>query len=394
MAQPIVMSSFGSYAADGKLIGWLKSAGTRVQQGEAIAEIETEKATYELEAPVSGILYPTVMPGADLPLESVIGFLLEAGEAPPNGSSAIAHSPAAAEAPEGGDGPEDHIPAEVRASPIAKRIAREHGIELASIAGSGPGGRIVEGDVVAAVARINANPASSGSTERNVRMRLPLTGMRGTIARRMRQSLATAASLTITSEVDAEALVAARKRMQVSLGRDLPYDALFVKIFADSLREHPELNAVVEEDAILLLEQINIGFAVAVPGGLLVPVVHNAASMSLPEIVQRTRELRARALAGGICAEDVSGGTATLSNLGAHGVDAFTPILNPPESVVLGVGRIAERAVVRGGQIAAASTVVLSLTFDHRVADGVPAAQLLEAIALRISDPHYFAGLE
>ncbi|HEV2136575.1 MAG TPA: dihydrolipoamide acetyltransferase family protein [Terracidiphilus sp.] len=392
MAQPIVMSSFGSYAADGKLIGWLKPAGTKVEQGEAIAEIETEKATYELEAPVSGILHPIAMPGVDLPLESVIGFLLEQGETPPNGSGAIAHPPATAEAPGGGDGPENHLPAEVRASPIARRLAREHEIDLARISGSGPGGRIVEGDVMAAVARLNANSPSAAGTVRNIRMRLPLTGMRGTIARRMRQSLATAASLTITREVDAEALVAARKRMQVSLGPDLPYDALFVKIFADSLSEHPELNAVVEQDAVHLLEQINIGFAVAVPGGLLVPVVHNAASMPLAEIVRRTRELRGRALAGGICAEDVSGGTATVSNLGAHGVDAFTPILNPPESVVLGVGRIAERAVIRGGRVAAGSTIVLSLTFDHRVADGVPAAQLLEGIALRISDPHYFAG--
>jgi pyruvate dehydrogenase E2 component (dihydrolipoamide acetyltransferase) len=394
MAQPIVMSSFGSYAADGKLIGWLKSAGTRVEQGEAIAEIETEKATYELEAAVSGILYPTAMPGVDLPLESVIGFLLEEGEEPPNGSGAIALPPAAAEAPQGGEGPANHIPVELRASPIAKRTAREHGIDLASIAGSGPGGRIVEGDVMAAVARLDADAPSAASTVRNMRMRLPLTGMRGTIARRMRQSLETAASLTITREADAEALVAARQRMQVSLGPDLPYDSLFVKIFADSLSGHPELNAVVEQDAIYLLEQINIGFAVAVPGGLLVPVVHNAASMPLQEIVQRTRELRARARAGELCAEDVSGGTATVSNLGAYGVDAFTPILNPPESVVLGVGRIAERAVIRGGQVAAASTVVLSLTFDHRVADGVPAAQLLDAIALRISDPHYFAGQE
>lgn len=394
MAYPIVMSSFGSYAAEGKLIGWLKPAGARVEAGEAIAEIETEKATYELEAAMSGILHPVVQPGVALPLESVIGFLLQEGEAPPEGSDGMVRLPDATTAAAEIDASEVKMVHEVRASPIAKRLAREYGVDLTGIAGSGPGGRIVEGDVMAARARLSADCVTAPGKVRNIRMQLPLTGMRGTIARRMRESLSTAASLTITREVEAETLIAARKRMQIALDPDLPFDALFVKILADSLQEHPELNAVVEQDTILVLEEINVGFAVAVPSGLLVPVVHNAASTPMPEIVERTKQLRARALAGRLRTEDASGGTATVSNLGAHGVDAFTPILNLPESVVLGVGRIAKRAIVRDGQIAAASTVVLSLTFDHRVADGVPAAQLLKGVAQRMTDVHYFAGLE
>ncbi len=393
MAQPIVMSSLGSYAAEGKLISWLKPAGARVEAGEAVAEIETEKATYEVEAAVGGILHPVANPGADLPLEAVIGFLLEEGEAPPEGSGGKVSQLAVKTAPPKLEGPEMQTGHGLRASPIAKRLAREHGVDLTSVAGSGPGGRIVEADVMSAKARLSARRPAVPSQVRNIRMQLPLTGMRGTIARRMRQSLATAASLTITREVEAEILVAARKRIQLVLGPDLSYDALFVKLFADSLQEHPELNAVVEQDAILVLEEINVGFVVAVPGGLLVPVVHNAASMSLPEIVQRAKQLRARVLAGRLRIEDVTGGTATISNLGAYKVDAFTPILNPPESVVLGVGRIAERTIARGGHVATASTCVLSLTFDHRVADGVPAAQLLEAVAQRMTDPDYFSGL-
>jgi pyruvate dehydrogenase E2 component (dihydrolipoamide acetyltransferase) len=392
MAQPIVMSSFGSYAAEGKLISWLKPAGARVDVGEAIAEIETEKATYEVEAAAGGILHPVAKPGTDLPLETVIGFLLEEGEAPPEGSGDIVSEVAVeAVAPKSQD-PEIQRTQELRASPIAKRLAREHGVDLSGLVGSGPGGRIVEADVMAEKAR-RATPAAAQGSRRNVRTRLPLTGMRGTIAQRMRHSLATAASLTITREVEAEILVAARKRILLTLGADLPYDALFVKLFADSLQEHPELNAVVEQDAILVLAEINVGFAVAVAGGLLVPVVHNAASISLTEIAQRTKQLRKRALAGQLRAEDVTGGTATISNLGTYSVDAFTPILNPPESVVLGVGRIAERAIARGGRVVAAPTCVLSLTFDHRVADGVPAAQLLEAVARRMTDPHYFTRL-
>lgn len=394
MAQPIVLSSFGSYAADGKLVGWLKPAGARVEAGEAIAEIETEKAVFEVEAASGGILHPIAKPGVILPLESIIGFLLEEGEAPPEDKGVVVLPPDAAPDSLEVSPSERKVAGEVRASPIAKRLAREYGIDLAGIAGSGPGGRILESDVKALRASPGANRSTAPSRVPSIRMRLPLTGMRGTIGRRMRQSLATAASLTITREVEAPALVAARRRMQVSLDPDLPYDALFVKLFADSLLKHPELNAVVVEDTILVLEEINVGFAVAVPGGLLVPVVHNAASTPLPEIVRRTKQLRERALTGRLCAEDVDGGTATVSNLGAYGVEAFTPILNPPESVVLGVGAIAQRAIVRGGQLAVASTVVLSLTFDHRVTDGEPAAQLLQAVANRINDPRYFDALE
>ncbi len=393
MAQPIVMSSLGSYAAEGKLISWLKPAGARVKAGEAVAEIETEKATYQVEAAVGGILHPVANPGADLPLEAVIGFLLEEGEAPPEGGGGIVSPLASKTAAPKLDGQEVGTGRELRASPIAKRLAREHGVDLASVAGSGPGGRIVEADVMSAKARLSANRAAVPGQARNIRKQLPLTGMRGTIAQRMRQSLATAASLTITREVEAGILVAARTRIQLALGPDLTYDALFVKLFADSLQEHPELNAVVEQDSILVLEEINVGFVVAVPGGLLVPVVHNAASMSLPEIVQKAKQLRGRVLAGQLRIEDLRGGTATISNLGAYGVDAFTPILNPPESVVLGVGRIAERPIARDGHVAAASTCVLSLTFDHRVADGVPAAQLLAAVARRMTDPEYLVGL-
>lgn len=393
MAQAIVMSSFGSYAAEGKLIRWLMPAGTRVGTGDAIAEIETEKATYEVEAAVDGILHPVAKAGTDLPLETVIGFLLAEGEAPPEGGRQFISDTAGEAVGSNSASPEIQKTQELRASPIAKRLAREHGIDLSGLVGSGPGGRIVEADVMAVKARSSTSTYDALRAVRNVRAKLPLTGMRGTIAQRMRHSLATTASLTITREVEAETLVAARKHLLLTVGADLSYDALFVKFLADALCKHPELNAVIDQDAVLVLEQINVGFAVAVPGGLFVPVVHNAAAISLAEIAKQVKELRKQALAGQLRAEDVSRGTATISNLGAYGVDAFTPILNPPESVVLGVGRITERAIVRGGNLIAAPTCVLSLTFDHRVADGVPAAQLLGAVAQCMTNPQYFSGL-
>ncbi|MFY9819841.1 MAG: dihydrolipoamide acetyltransferase family protein, partial [Thermoanaerobaculia bacterium] len=263
----------------------------------------------------------------------------------------------------------------IKASPIARRLAAEKGIDLATLIGSGPGGRIVEADVLA------ASPAAPREASWKVRERLPLTGTRKTIAERLRRSVDTAVSLTLTREVRVEALVAARKNLAVS------WDALFVKILAESLRERPELNAVIEGDEILLLDEVHVGFAVSLPGGLVVPVIRDADSRPLAEIETEIRELAERARAGALRPQDVLGGTATVTNLGAHGVDAFTPVLNPPQSAILGVGRIAQRAVVEEGQIAVGWTCVLSLTFDHRVTDGAPAADLLAAVARRMETP-------
>jgi pyruvate dehydrogenase E2 component (dihydrolipoamide acetyltransferase) len=388
MAHPIAMSSFGSYAADGKLLNWLKPAGAKVEAGDAVAEIETEKAVFELQAAVSGILHPVTEPGVEVPLETVIGFVLEEGETPPafNNVTGRELREAAVESETMSS------VKEFRASPIAKRLAREQDIDLSNIVGSGPDGRIIEADVIAASKAAGKEQSPDSSLIAKTRAQVPLTGMRGTIAYRLRQSLETAASVTMTREVDASILVAARKRLELSFG-SIPYDAMFVKIFADSLQQHPELNAVVQEDVILVLEGIHIGFAVALPGGLVVPVVHNAALIPLREIAQITKRLRQRALTHQLCTEDVTGGTATISNLGAYNVDSFTPILNSPESVVLGIGRIAEQPVVRDGQVKAALTCVLSMTFDHRVADGACAAQLLEAVVRHMSEPQYLSGL-
>ncbi|HXT51766.1 MAG TPA: 2-oxo acid dehydrogenase subunit E2, partial [Thermoanaerobaculia bacterium] len=225
-----------------------------------------------------------------------------------------------------------------------------------------------------------------------IQRRIPLTGVRGAVARRLRESLSTAVPLTLTREVRADALVAARERLRARLGA-APWDAIFVKLFADALREHPALNAIVAGDEVLVLDDVHVGFAVPVDDGLLVPVVHDADRRPLAEVAAAVRELGERARAGKASPGDLLGGTATVSNLGAHGVDAFTPLLNPPQSVVLGVGRIGARAVVEEGGLIAASTCVLSLTFDHRVADGAPAAQLLGAVAARMDDAGYLEAL-
>ena len=374
------MPSFGMYTAEGSLGRWLVAAGSRVEAGDPIVEILTEKATYEVEAPASGVLHPTAVAGESLTVEGLIGWILADGETPPaDGGDGAGPAPAATAGPVR----RAPLPSGVKASPAARRLATEKGIDLAALTGTGPGGRIVEADVLALAQ--TAQPAPRELPWR-VRQRIPLTGIRKTIAERLRWSFAEAVPLTLTREVRAEALMETRKG-------DVPYDALFVKILADSLRERPELNAVIGEGEILLLDETHVGFAVSLPGGLVVPVVRDADARPLSAIAADVAKLAASARAGTLGPQDLLGGTVTLSNLGASGVDAFTPVLNPPQSAVLGVGRIAARPVVEEGRLAAGHACVLSLTFDHRVADGAPAAELLAAIARRMGDREYLGGL-
>jgi pyruvate dehydrogenase E2 component (dihydrolipoamide acetyltransferase) len=387
------------YTTEGTLTEWLRPPGSRVASGEPILEVTTEKATYQVEAPADGVLHAVAEIGAVIADQGLIGYILAPGEAPPAAEAPVGHTApgtasATASAPPrspaepgsavaAGSGP----PGEVRASPVARRLAREQGIDIATIVGTGPGGRIVEVDVITAASRAVAAPAASPATSaRRVRERIPLVGMRKTIAERLRGSLSTTAPVTLTREVDAEAFVGARERLKPRFSAGLPYDALFVKLVAAALGERPELNAVIENDAILLLGEIHVGVAVAVPGGLVVPVVRNADQRSLGEVAADVLSQSARAKAGQLKAEDMFGGTFTITNLGGYGVDAFSPIINPPQAAILGIGRILPRAVVRDGQLVGRRTCVLSLTFDHRVADGAPAAQLLDAIARRMGD--------
>jgi pyruvate dehydrogenase E2 component (dihydrolipoamide acetyltransferase) len=359
VAQRIVMPSFGMYTAEGNLGRWLVAAGSTVQAGDLVVEVVTEKATYEVESPGSGILHPVAVEGENLTVEGLIGWILAAGETLPE--------------PEGTKRSE---PERLKASPIARRLAAEKGIDLTTLIGTGPGGRIVEADVLGAAS------TAPRETAWKIRERIPLAGTRKAIGERLRRSVDSAVSLTLTREARVDALASTLKVFAVS------WDALFVKIFAESLRERPELNAVIEGGEILLLDEVHVGFAVSLPTGLVVPVVRDADSRPLSEIAADVRELADRARSGSLRPQDVLGGTATVTNLGAHGVDAFTPVLNPPQSAILGVGRIAQRPVVEDGKIAVGWTCVLSLTFDHRVTDGAPAADLLAAVTRRMNDPN------
>ena len=385
MGRPIVMPSFGMYTAEGTLTAWKKPSGGWVEAGETVLEIETEKAVEEVQAPVSGVLHHLLDPGARLQVQSVIGYVLDRGEEPPVGPAASAPpSPRTAMVTSSTD-PQRQL----RASPIAKRLAAEHGIDLAAVNGTGPAGRIVEADVRAAMSR---SPNQETISDVAPGRRVPMSVMRRRIGERLRGVVDNAVSVTLTREVRAEALVAARARLTERLGQAIPYDAFFVKLLAAGLRQFPQLNATIDNGELVVFSEINIGFAVALEDGLLVPVIRAADTRTLEDVAMAVRKLSAKAKAGQLTPVDTAAGTATATNLGAYGIDAFTPVLNPPQAIVLGIGRIQSRPVVEEGNVVPGITTVLSLTFDHRVTDGATAATLLDVVARSLADAALLAS--
>ena len=390
MARAIVMPSMGMYTEEGVLTAWLRTAGSRVNVGDPVAEITTEKATFEIPAPEEGTLHPVAAVGTTLRVEVLMGYILRDGEAVPAATTDSA-TPDSRTPPQVPSNTEQNGVRPLRASPVAKRIAAQHGIDLKQVTGSGPGGRIVEVDIQALITKRQSLPQKSVGEQPSER--LPMTGLRSSLAQRLRHTLSTAASTTLTRETPADILVAARGMLAENLGQPPSYDALFIKLFAAALRERPELNAVIEGDAILRLANINVGFAVATQNGLVVPVVQSADSAAFRDIAKTVGNLTERVLAGRLHPGDLEGGTATISNLGNYGIDAFTPILNGSQSVILGIGTIAKRPVVLNNKVAIGHTCVLSLTFDHRVADGVPAALLLDTVVCHMNDERFLTAL-
>ena len=266
-------------------------------------------------------------------------------------------------------------------TPAARKLAAEHNIDTTSLTGTGPGGRITREDVQQAIDAAAQAPAavSTPAQEQAQEQSVPLRGMRKVIAERMHKSLTDTAQLTITTEVDVTQLI--ERREEVRREFNTTYNDFIIQACAHALLQHPRMNASLEGDAIQLHGAVHVGFAVALDEGLIVPVIHDADKKPLKTIAQEARALAEKARAGQLKLEEVSGGTFTVSNLGMAGVDAFTPILNSPQTGILGVGRIVDKPVVYQGEIARRSMLVLSLTFDHRVIDGAPAGAFLGSVA-------------
>lgn len=389
------MPKLGLAMTEGSVVKWLREDGATVRKDEPIVQVMSKKITYEVKAPAAGVLRHVARPKDSFRVGAVIGFITAPGEAVPEvrpvapvepavaaaaaaerATVAAVPGPAAAQAAAGAAG--------VLATPMARRLAREHGLDLRQVPGSGPGGRVTERDVLAYVeAPKAAPPAAAGQV-------IPFAGPRQAIAERMTESLRTMAQVTLTTEADVTPLVefreALRRRYEVS------YTDLVIKAVAAALRAHPALNSTLVGDEIHLLQEVNVGFAVALDDGLMVPVVRNADRLSLQEVARETARLAEAARGGNLTVDEVTGATFTVTNLGGYGVDAFTPIINPPEVGILGVGRIVEKPAVHRGSIAVRSLMALSLTFDHRIVDGAPAAAFLRTVREFLEQPALMFG--
>jgi pyruvate dehydrogenase E2 component (dihydrolipoamide acetyltransferase) len=361
---------------EGTFVGWLKSDGEPVRPGEPLFSLETDKAIEQIEATDAGVLCippDCPKPGDKVTVGQVLAHLVAEGETvaatPASAASARPVAAATSVAPA--------APARARrrvaVTPRARRAARELGLDWAGIRGSGKSGRIRERDVQAAGGKYDGRL-------------IPHTNLRKTIAARMVAGVTQTAPVTLTRRVDATNLVALRARLRNE--NPVPgYTDLIVKLTAAALRRHPLLQAQWRDDGLLVPDRIDVAFAVDTDRGLLAPVVREADRLTLHEVAARTRELTTLARAGRLGAEAMRDATFTVSNLGGYGIDAFTPILHLPQCAVLGVGRIVREPAVVGDAIVPRDRLTLSLTFDHRVLDGAPAARFLATLAGLVEQP-------
>jgi len=393
----ITMPKMSDTMLEGKVIRWLKHEGDQVAEGEPIAEIETDKANVEMEAFEAGVMKQIlVKEGETVPVGQPIAVLetLEAEEMPP-----VTAPPPSEAAPAIEEKPLAPPEAErVKASPLARRMAEEKGIDLSRIQGTGPDGRIVESDVENYLKQMQAAAApppviEAPSPPKPPAIEVPteereLSRMRKTIAERMARSKQTIPHFYVTSEVEMD--WASRMRDELNMDESqtkVSFTDMVIKACALALAGFPEVNASYSEDKLLMHEEINIGLAVALEDGLIAPVVHNADRKSLRRIASETKELAQRARENNLRATDYTGGTFTVSNLGMFDVESFAAIINPPESACLAVGTIREVPVVVDGQVAVSKRMKATISADHRVLDGAVAAKFLQEVKRRLESP-------
>jgi pyruvate dehydrogenase E2 component (dihydrolipoamide acetyltransferase) len=440
MATPVIMPKFGMAQEEGQIIRWFFQEGETIEKGEPLLEVMTDKVSMEIEAPASGILRGiSAQPDEIVPVTEIIAYIVESSEEwiPPTKTpptvkpipdSSLGVPKASAKVKElisatpvaqrlaaenginlaqitgtGSQGRitkrdvENHITTmaelpskvgKIRASPAARRVARETGAPLEQITGSGPKGRVQVSDVVSFL-KSPGMVATALTPEEQV---IPLIGMRRIIAQRMTESSQTAPHIDFTVHADITQAEAMRSelnhQLEQSNGPKVSFTALLVHIIARVLTKHPRMNATLKEDGIHLLPEINIGVATAVDDGLIVPVIKNADQKELTQIATEVNDLATRAREGNLSLDEVTGGTFTISNLGMFGIETFTAILNPPETGILAVGTIVRQPVIQNGDsIVIRPLIGLTLSADHRVIDGAIGARFLSDIKSTIEEP-------
>ena len=409
MATEVKLPRLGQGMEAGTIVRWLKSEGEQVEKGEPLYELDTDKVTQEVEADASGVLLKIAVSEGEVPVGQTIAVIGEEGEKVPVESAEADSTKVEEQAVEerlpgpareddrepsraaavdvgGSDGAAiDSRAARIKASPLARRIARERGIDLAVLRGTGPEGRIVAEDVerAAAAPAVAAVAAQTGDVEM-----VPLTSLRKTIARRMTEAWQ-APAFQISMSADMTRAIELRERLveRAEGGPKPSYNDILVKVCAAALMRHRAVNARFAGDAIELLPSADVGIAVAIPNGLVVPIVRACELKSIAQIAAESRELAARAREGKLRQEDLEGGSFTVSNLGMYGVEQFTAVLNPPQAAILAVGAIEERVVVNDGEFDMRSLMTLTLTCDHRSLDGATAADFLRTLKDFLEDP-------
>jgi pyruvate dehydrogenase E2 component (dihydrolipoyllysine-residue acetyltransferase) len=422
MSSNVTLPRLGQGMETGTIVRWLKSEGENVEKGEPLYELDTEKVTQEVEAEASGVLLKILAgEGEEIEVGKPIAVIGQEGEDVPEGENvpeAEAEDPtevsedeareegspgeeredererAREEAPEGPSEPEQRVEStnggRVKASPLARRIARERGIELASLRGTGPEGRIVAEDVerASATGAATAAPAAAAAPSGEIEV-VKLNQMRKTIARRMTEAWE-APAFQISMSADMTASIRLREALlaQVQEGGVRPtYSDILTKVAALALMRHRDVNAHFAGDSVKLFPTANIGIAVAVPHGLVVPVIAGCERLTIPEIAAARADIVSRTREGKLRAEDLEGGTFTISNLGMYGVESFTAVLNPPQAGILAVGAIEERAVVVEGELEIQPRMDMTLTIDHRSVDGATASEFLATVKSFLEEP-------
>lgn len=412
MATNVILPALGMAQDTGKIVEWLKAEGEQVIAGEPLVVIETDKSAVDLEAPASGILTQiTASAGDEVPVAQVIAVILSPEEAVTRGTAArmepvnVAASAVAEPAP-----PPARVTAQAAApasapapgangrrlaSPKARHLAAERGIDLSAVRGTGPGGVVLAADVLAMSIAVPGMPGVRNGSEPAAITQVAAPAVEQSavsmvwrlMAERTTQSWTTVPHFFLVREVAAERLIAWRERAQRHASAKITYTDLLVKIVAEALRRHPRLNASWVNGALVSHAEINVGLAVATGEGLVVPVIHQADDLTLNGIARRRADLVARAQDGKLRLPDTQGGTFTISNLGMYGIDAFNAIINAPQAAILAVGRLVDRVVPVNGQPAVQPMMTLSLSCDHRVVDGARGAQFLATVATLIEDP-------
>jgi len=382
----VVMPRLDPGMQSGKIVEWLKKEGETVQKGEAILVVEGEKTTFEVEAPESGLLTKIIAEvGTEVQVAQPIAIIGAPGTSAPTTAPVQATQqerppPAAAIAPYG-------MPSErVVASPAARRLAQEYGIDVASLKGTGPGGRITREDILAAkdAGPVTAagTPAFSKMPQLQVLRKMKLVGVRKAVAERLSYSARTVVPVTITTEADVTKLMAMKER-QSHVG----FTAFGVKAAAKALRNHVDVNSTIENDEVTTYSDVNVAVAINTEQGLIAPVIRNADKMSLQEITSAIDDLARKAAENRLGIENLTGGTFTVTNLGAYDVESFAPVINPPQCAILGLGRIGYKPSAHGKDVIVRPSTLLTLVFDHRIIDGVPAAKFLRDVKRNLEDP-------